>query len=168
LIVGDFNISDAQWLSDQTAVCGASRLIQVFAVNYSLTQIAREPTRNSALLNLILVSSDFINLTVSGLSPVGDSDYNAQIMSLPLREEIIGRIGESTSVDYVILSTHLQSFGWLAAFMACVTANDYAARFISELLSAIVVSTCHKPACRRKRLLRHIVNLLRNKRKSWL
>jgi hypothetical protein len=141
--------------------------IHNLAASYDLTQIAIEPTRGHALLDLIFVSRRFVNCNVTTLPPLADSDHCAQILRIPFVTN--SSAGQMTSkVDHALLCNLLQQTDWLASLQNCVTADDFAAQFTGQLQHAISFSTYHRPQFRRQRLPRHIVQLLRAKHKAWV
>jgi hypothetical protein len=125
-MVGDFNLPGIQWSADSNPDKGASDYIYNLAVSYDLTQIAIEPTRGHALLDLIFVSRQFVNCNVTTLPPLADSDHCAQILRIPIATNLSA--GKMTSkIDHALLCNLLQQTDWLASLQNCVTSDDFAA-----------------------------------------
>jgi hypothetical protein len=114
-MVSDFNLPGVQWSADSTPDKGASaQHIHNLAASYDLTQIAIEPTRGHALLDLIFVSQQFVNCNVTTLPPLADSDHCAQILHIPFATN--SSAGKMTSkVDHALLCKLLQQTDWLAS-----------------------------------------------------
>ena len=167
VIVGDFNVPGAQWSPGWTMISGPCGLLQQFACDHDLTQIARQPTRHSSLLDLVFVLSHYTQSTITDLAPIGDSDHSRQLLHLPITSTV-SNTNMSTVVDYDMLSSLLQTVDWSVTFSGCESADDYAEQFTSVLRAAIDESTHFKLRCRRQRLPRHIVTLLRIKQKAWI
>jgi endonuclease/exonuclease/phosphatase family metal-dependent hydrolase len=87
VIVGDFNMPSAQWSSTSAATSGPCGLLQQLASGHDLAQIACQPTRESSLLDLIFVSSHFVNSCITNLAPVGDSDHARSYCTCPSLHE---------------------------------------------------------------------------------
>jgi hypothetical protein len=167
-MVGDFNLPGVQWSADSTPDKGASALhIHNLAASYDLTQIAFEPTRGHALLDLIFVSRRFANCNVTTLPPLADSDHCAQLLRIPFVTNS-SACQMTSKVDHALLCNLLQQTDWLASLQNCVTADDFAAQFTGQLQHAILSSTYHRPQFHRQRLPRHIVQLLCAKHKAWV
>ena len=75
VIVGDFNLPTSsvnrKWIPKK---------LNSFAEHHSLIQIAREATREDALLNLVITTSRFADIAVNTLPPVRGSDHVAQLI----------------------------------------------------------------------------------------
>jgi ribonuclease P/MRP protein subunit RPP40 len=168
VIVGDFNIPRAQWQPGQVVFSGPTGLLHNLASAHNLTQLARQPTRDASLLDLIFVSSAYISSTVTDLPPIGDSDHSAQLLHLPLAPVMLKNDKMVRKVDLAILNNLLQPIDWLVAFAGCNSTNDYAERFTNVLRNAITASTYYRPRTRFPRLPRHIVQLIKAKKKAWL
>ena len=140
-------------------------LIRQFACEHSLTQLAQQPTRGLALLDLVFISS---RLSVSSIDEtVAGSDHNAQLLSM---RATLSSVGKATRefVDYQHLSSLLSHNMWNKVFASCITTDDYADSFTAALLSAIKASTPCKPVYKREVLPKHIVQLIRLKKRLWL
>ena len=72
-----------------------------------------------------------------------------------------------SAVDYEQLSFKLQFVNWSSTFAGCVGVNEYAERFTTVLKTAVADCTSFKRVFRRPRLPKHIVKLLRTKRRLW-
>ena len=77
VIVGDFNLPissvNSTWIPKE---------LNNFAEHHSMIQIAREATREDALLDLIFTTSHFADSAIKTLPPVGGSDHAAQLIQL--------------------------------------------------------------------------------------
>ena len=139
-------------------------MMQNLADQHSLSQIARAPTRGSALLDLVYVSMQLINCVDSDLLPIAGSDHSAQLVRLPATGEAGMKLRKV--VDYKQLELLLSHIDSRVLFVGCVTVDDYALRLNTALVDAINASTLYKPTYKRERLPRHIVQLIRVKQKK--
>ena len=168
IVVGDFNVPHMDWhtgtLASDTPV---ESLIRQFACEHSLTQLAQQPTRGSALLDLVFISSRLSVSFIDELSPVAGSDHNAQLLSM---RATLSSVGKATRefVDYQHLSSLLSHNMWNKVFASFITTDDYADSFTAALLSAIKAFTSCKPVYKREALPKHIVQLIRLKKRLWL
>ena len=67
-------------------------------------------------------------------------------------------------IHYDRLSNILNSIDWCAIFSNCITTDDYVNVFTSQLYSAIDRLTTYKQHCKRERLPKHMVQMLRRKK----
>ncbi len=166
IIAGDFNAPHVCWFSSALpAAGGADRLLQ-FAAEHCLTQLIRTPTRGDALLDLVFASPNLACTSVSELPPFDRCDHKAQLLSLPLLYAPASKT--VTSIDYDNLNILLSLLNWQSIFAGCQTADEYADTFMDQLYSAIEASTMRRPHRRRSPLPKHIVCLLRRKKRAWL
>ena len=168
IFVGDFNAPHMDWhtgtLTSDTSV---ESLIRQFVCEHSLTQLAQQPTRGSALLDLVFISSRLSVSSIDELPPVAGPDHNAQLLSV---RATLSSVGKATRkfFDYQHLSSLLSHNMWNKVFASCITTDDYANSFTAALLSAIKASTFCKPVYKREALPKHIVQLIRLKKRLWL
>ena len=66
-----------------------------------------QPTRQSALHDLIFVSPHYTSVVVNELSSIGESDHNAQLIYLPFVSTQPNK-RFTTKVDYAVLRSLLQ------------------------------------------------------------
>jgi Reverse transcriptase (RNA-dependent DNA polymerase)/Endonuclease-reverse transcriptase len=160
IIVGDFNIPDQQ------STCGR-HIINHIELEHSLHQLSILPTRGTAVLDLVLVSSNFVTSTVANLPPIAGSDHYAQLITIPELLSSAARERTYRFVDYQQLALTLRNVNWSLFFAGCVNVDEYANRFTEFILSATAASSCFKPALKRQRLPKHVVRLLQLKRRMW-
>ena len=70
--------------------------------------------------------------------------------------------------DYDSLCLAISNINWTQTFSQYRRSNDFATRFTNLLSETIVSCTKYFPSYRRQRLPRHIVHLLRAKKKAWI
>ena len=130
---------------------------------HQLQQHITKPTRGNAILDLVFVSNSIIVYEISCLPPINASDHNSQLLrcqlsSLPLRRSL------RPHFDYESLCLTISNINWTLAFSHC---RHFATRFTNLLSETIVSCTKYVSSYRRQRLPRHIVYLLRAKKKAW-
>ena len=145
----------------------AAEMLRCLVSERCLRQIASSPTREGAVLDPVYVSKHFIHSTILDLPPVAGSDHSAQLVKLYVDKEYTGaRLCKR--VDYEQLDKLLNQFDYTTMFIGCIDTDDFASRFNETLLNAVSTCSLYKPAYRRQRLPRRIVQLLRAKQKKWL
>ena len=102
IVVGDFNAPHMDWHIVTGAITSdtpVESLIRQFACEHSLTQLAQQPTRGSALLDLVFISSRLSVSFIDELPPVAGSDHNAQLLSV---RATLSPVGKATRefIDY--------------------------------------------------------------------
>ena len=72
-VVGGFNAPKINWLAGAAGPhnAGAEGVLCSFTIEHNLTQTASKPTRGKSLLDIIFISSHFVNNEVNNLAPVG-------------------------------------------------------------------------------------------------
>jgi hypothetical protein len=80
VVAGDVNVPHLIHSSNSLVHHTPTSLIINFADEHSLTQLAKQPTGYDALLDLIFVSHHFVSCTIDTIAPIGESDYNAQML----------------------------------------------------------------------------------------
>jgi hypothetical protein len=168
IITGDFNLPHIDWCAAAPASSGRNEsLLTLFAREHGLVQLARMPTRESALLDLIFVTSNLCDCRVEDLPPVAESDHNSQLLHVP---HVLAPSSKrwKTVISYEQLANVLNTTVWSQIFASCITADDYAASLTATLVSAIRTASTRKPLYRRIALPRHIVRMLRAKKRLWL
>ena len=103
---------------------------------------------------------------VEHLPPIASSDHDAQLwyVTLPAlqRHRNLHR-----HVDYAKLNCALSLIDWKVAFKGCAVSDDYAVRFTNLVLDAVNKCSAYLPLFRLPQLPKHIVVLLRVKRREW-
>jgi ribonuclease P/MRP protein subunit RPP40 len=167
-MAGDFNFPNMQWspISNNNDSHTESILRRV-VTEHHLTQMVKQPTRADATLDLVFVTESLITDDVIYLPPVAGSDHDAQLISIRLPRQLQKNNTIHRRIDYHSLTVQLQQVDWTAVFSSCASANDYASSFTAALSNAIESSAKYLPRFRRKRLPRHIVQLIRAKKKAW-
>ena len=168
IVVGNFNAPHMDWhtgtLTSDTPV---GSLIQQFACEHSLKQLAQQPTHGSALLDLVFISSRLRVSSIDELPPVAGYDHNAQLLSVCATLSFVGKATHEF-FNYQHLSSLLSQKMWNKVFASCISTDDYADSFTAALLYAIKASISCRPACKREALPKHIVQLIRLKKRLWL
>ena len=83
IIVGDFNLPSMIWSNVSPSTNSPTEsLLRRFISEHMLTQVAYEPTRQSALLDLIFVSPALTKSCITNLPPVPGSDHSAQMLTI--------------------------------------------------------------------------------------
>jgi ribonuclease P/MRP protein subunit RPP40 len=167
IVVGDFNLPHMLWNNSNTSSdSNIESLVRRFAIEHDLTQLATQPTRDNALLDLVFVSPGLCDdCVIDNLPPIAGSDHSTQLIHLPVMTKQDKDSNEFT--DYQLLGAILSCVVWETVFAACSTADDYASIFTRTLREALRASSYHKPRYTRAALPRHIVQLLRAKRQEW-
>ena len=159
VVVGDFNIPNL------LTPCGRA-IAGHLELEHGLLQLATSPTRDTALLDLVFVSNHFANGSVTNIPPIGESDHNAQLITLPAHPPEARRRMHRV-IDYQHLLLELSGVNWSRFFSSCVHVDDYANKFTDFLLAAVAASSSYRPAMKRRRLPKHIVRMLLLKRRKW-
>ena len=133
-----------KWNTEIVYYAGAESVISRFAIDHSLVQVATKPTRRDALLDLVFVSPHLHNVEVVNVVPVGKSDHDGQVFTLPHNavDESLDTL--VSAVDYEQLSFKLQFVDWSSTFAGCASANEYAERFTTVLKTAVADCTSFK------------------------
>ena len=163
IIVGDFNLPDMRWNSSNGVNDSSMESIFRSSINgQNLLQVAREVTRKTALLDLLLTSRSFDQCDVTSLPPIAGSDHSAQPLRLKAvkRTNLEGKDRLVHHIRYANVVSITSSIDWPSTFSTCVTTDDYANCFTNILREAINMPSYFKPARKRKCLPRHIVKLL--------
>jgi hypothetical protein len=167
IIAGDFNLPNVQWHDhlDHTSNFSVIYLRHLLS-EHKLTQLATQPTRCAALLDLIIVSDHFANNEVNNVPPIAGSDHDGQLIAFAL--PIAFNHHTTTSVvNYELVIHQLSRIDWPTVFRSCISADDFANVFTRLLDNTVKCATSTKKVCRRERLPRHIVRLLSHKKRAW-
>jgi exonuclease III len=166
VIVGDFNLPQYKPSGMSPCVNITNHPILRFISENNLTQLVQQPSRLGAFLDLIFVSPNFANSNVTYLPPIAGSDHSSQLLSIQgvLSPSVIGT---TTAVNVEHLNSILSLINWDFIFSGCLTVDDFAFHLESVLKESIMKCTTTRCRFRRQRLPRHIVMLLRAKKKAW-
>ena len=83
IILDDFNFPSMIWSNFNPLTDSPTEsLLRSFMSEHMLTQLAYEPTCQSALLDLIFVSSGLTKSCITNLPPVSSSDLSAQMLTI--------------------------------------------------------------------------------------
>ena len=97
---------------------------------------------------------------------VASADHHMIIITLKDCFEL--RLQKQYSIiDYAKIDQILGQVNWHSYFLGCYSVDDYAYELTSVLLDAIHQCTFVRSACRRPRLPKYFVFLLRKKKKAW-
>ena len=135
-------------------------------VEHYLTKAVIQPTRGNAILDLIFVSDTLITDGIFYLAPINCSDHDSQLLLIRFLCSVNCTILRR-HVDFDGLRLLLSQTDWRASFQECIVANDFAHRFNTLIFNVVDTCTSYNPIFRRQRLPRHIVQLLRAKRRAW-
>ena len=115
----------------------------------------------------MFVTDTLIIDDISYLVPINCSDHVSQLLRIRLPCSINCTMLHTSSCRLWRPSPPAKS-NWLAiSFQGCIVANDFANRFNTLIFNAMDTCTSYNPIFRRQRLPRHIVQLLRAKRRAW-
>ena len=103
---------------------------------------------------------------VSYLAPINCSDHDSQLLRIRLPFSV-NRTILRHHVEYDGIRLLLSQTDWTASFQGCIVVNDFVYRFNSLIFGAVDTCTSYKSIFRRQRLPRHIVQLLRAKKRAW-
>ena len=167
IMAGDFNFPGMQWstpgLNDEAK---RESLLRYLVIEHHLTQLVRQATSYNAILDLVFVSSSINYTAIELLPPIAQSDHDAQLLRFSL-PSITNHINLCRIVDYDSLRFKLSNIDWVTFFSGCSNANQFASKFTDLLIMETDICTRYVPAFRRQRLPRHIVHLLRAKKRAW-
>ena len=142
------------------------RFLRRLITEHSLSQIVTQPMRERAILDLVFLSDTLQANDVEHLPPITGSNHDAQLWHVTFpglqRHRNLRR-----NVDYAKLNCTLRLIDWTVAFKGCAVTYDYAARFTNLVLDAVNKCSAFVPLFRRPRLPKHIVVLLRVKKRPW-
>ena len=165
IMVGDFNFTGMSWHSaDACEDTLCESMFRNLITEHQLQQLITKPTRGNAILDLVFVSKSIIVDEISCLPPISTLDHDSQLLrcqlpGLPLRRSL------RPCVDYESLCLAISNINWTQAFSQCRYSDDFATRFTNLLSKTIVSCTKYVPSYKGQRLPRHIVHLLRAKKK---
>lgn len=103
VVMGDFNYPDICWTSNSARNARSNKFLTCLADNF-IAQKVREPTRGSAILDLILTNNDDLISGVDVVGSLGASDH-------ALLEFVIQRKGQAKSSQTRILDFRRADFG---------------------------------------------------------
>ena len=166
IIAGDFNLPGMKWANLSQPDSGNESRLRHLISEHHLQQVVKQPTRDSAILDLIFVSQSLSYNDVEHLPPIAGSDHDAQLLNfhLPCTAQ---HASLHRHVNYDQLRCLLSQVDWARVFNGCITADDYADTFTELLSNAITDCSRYTPALKRQRLPRYIVSLLRKKKRAW-
>ena len=165
VMVGDFIFSGMQWSDSYlTNDSYCQSILRRLMVEHHLTQTVAQPTRGNAILDLMFVSDTLIIEGISYLAPINCYDHDSQLLRIHFS---VNHTMLHRHVDYDGLRLLLSQTDWTASFKGCIVTNDFACYFNSLIFGAVDTCTSYKPIFRRQRLPRHIVQLLRAKKRAW-
>ena len=167
-VMGDFNLPVMKWSVSNYGYTDSSveYLMRQFIVEHNFIQIAYEPTKSDNLLDLIFVSSCFPSYEIETISLIGSSDHATQILKIPV-------LCTSSYRDFRLVihfkrvAEIICQVNWQNKFNDCTGADDSASKFTNVLKNLVNDCTSLIPIFRRRRLPKHIVQLIRNKKKAW-
>ena len=163
IIVGDFNLPSMVWSNvSSSGESPTESLLCRFMSEHMLTQLAYEPIRQFALLDLIFVSPGLTKSCITNLPPVSSSDHSAQMLTIYSTFNYNAK-PKKQFTDYQILDKMLSQIIWVNEFERCSTVDDYANVFTAILLNAINLSY-YKPLYKRDALPKNIIKLIHLKR----
>ena len=165
VMAGDFNFPGMNWLNVRANSAEELFLLHLIT-EHNLSQIVTQPTRERAILDLVFLSDTLLADEVEHLPPIAGSGYDAQLwhITLPTFQR---RRNLRRRVDYTKLNYALSLIDWTVDFKGCVVTDDYAARFTNLILDAMNKCLIFVPFFRRPWLPKHIVALLRVKKRAW-
>ena len=161
--MGDFNIPS---FGNEDELQVHHPLIHV-TTERNLIQLSCVATRHDSFLDLVFVSSHFMNSVITNVAPISGSDHEGQLCKIHHSFNRSRHTTWKTHTDYTLLNQFLLQVNWDVFFSGRNNTDKYAERFYGFFLDAISKSSTRKKISRRQRLPRHIVKLLRLKKKAW-
>ena len=167
VMAGYFNFPGMNWLNVHvTADSADERFLRHLITEHSLSQIATQPTRERAILDLVFLSDTLRADDVEHQPLIAGSDHKAQLWHVTL-PAVQCRRNLCRHVDYAKLNCALSLIDLTVAFKGCAVTDDYAACFTNLVLDAVNKCSAFVLHFRRPRLPKHIVVLLRVKKRAW-
>ena len=81
IITGDFNLPNMRWEEAREATnTNTEAIVWRFTIEHDLLQIAYEPSRNNAFLDLLFVSKSFSDYNAKTIAPMTEDDHRAQLL----------------------------------------------------------------------------------------
>ena len=108
-----------------------------------------------------------MNSIITNKAPIAGSDNEGQLCQIHYSLNGSRHTTWKTHTDYTLLNQLLLQVNWNVLFSGCNNTDECAERFYDFLLDAISKSSTRKKISRRQRLPKHIVKLLRLKKKAW-
>jgi hypothetical protein len=84
IVMGDFNLPKVDWLANKWSDDSKEGALRLLAAEHGLSQIARQPTRQAAILDLVFASPSLCDISVTIVPPLANSDHDGQIISVAL------------------------------------------------------------------------------------
>ena len=162
IVMGDFNFP---CYHPQDSTDSENCILRFFS-EYRLCQLAKQPSCQESFLDLILVSPHFVNSFITYLPPIGGSDHTVQLLTLENDQPAVTNKKLHTSVDVDLLGVLLSQIVWDSVFVWCLSVDDFVGQFDSVLQDAISRITKTIYCLRRTRLQKHVVSLLRTKKRA--
>jgi hypothetical protein len=143
IVMGDFNLPKVDWLANKWSDDSKEGALRLLAAEHGLSQMARQPTRQAAILDLVFASPSFCDISVTVVPPLANSDHYGQLISVALPSAAIqGNV--YPQIKYEEVAQKLSCVDWPTAFASCKTTNELARTFMSIMNQAIFASTHQK------------------------
>ena len=176
-VLGDFNLPNFNWdlftYPHNFLYCSAAD----FVCNHGLTQLVNDPTRDDAILDLIMCTDVLCCDDVCVSPPLATSDHCTVSftlsISLPSTQSslVCNARPNFSKADWPGLCNFLESINWLTEFAHCRSPNQYWNSFLNVIGRGIdefvpcYVSTKHTVSG--KLYPSHIRKLLSRKHSCW-
>ena len=172
VICGDFNLPSVDWTKEipsPGSISIANRFITLFDEN-ALIQYVKEPTRGSAILDLILSNDELMVIDVSVCEPFSTSDHASVTFSMnftPTTPKAMSYY-DYPKANFVEMNRHLSDIDWIMFFSVCASVQDCYEHFLTLLYHLIEIYVTVKIIIHKSKTYpEYIIRLLRKKNRLW-
>ena len=142
ILMGDFNLPKINWNCD---IITSDPIHLAFYENFcslGLSQLINFPTRDNAILDLVFCNDPGLICDIVPLPPLGVSDHDMISFSVllpdpPKSVPLQVPIKNYSKCNYVSLNADLNEIDWNAAFINCITSDEYWSVFSTKLSSLL-------------------------------
>jgi len=149
-IAGDFNAATVDWLNlAATHHCG-DNIILDFAINNGFLQIVKRATRESNILDIVLVNKPNTVFTVDVNAPLGSSDHCRVDFTIVIQLELSDGMADGSAkqlpvnkrycwrdADYEGIANFLANYDWTQLFSLNPSVNEMWTAFNDVMHCAI-------------------------------
>uniref|UniRef100_A0A803K2X2 Reverse transcriptase domain-containing protein n=1 Tax=Xenopus tropicalis TaxID=8364 RepID=A0A803K2X2_XENTR len=114
IIMGDFNYPDIDWGNSTARTVNGNKFINLLHDNF-MSQVVEEPTRNHAILDLVISNDPERIANVQVVEPLGNSDHNVISFDVWCRKQIYTGVTKTMNfrkANFSSLRAALQGIDW--------------------------------------------------------
>uniref|UniRef100_A0A803KG92 Reverse transcriptase domain-containing protein n=1 Tax=Xenopus tropicalis TaxID=8364 RepID=A0A803KG92_XENTR len=127
VVMGDFNYPDIDWSNGVAKSEKASRFVNMLNDNF-LFQAVQEPTRNDAILDLVISNNNELISNICVGEHLGNSDHNMVSFEIMLQRQLYKGVTKTLNfrrADFASIRASLQCVNWERLFMGLDTEGKW-------------------------------------------